>query len=56
VPCASRKNARQTGVPCACLKTHGKGTVLAVGFGHFAVRLLENTHLTLQFIFFGFHV
>jgi hypothetical protein len=56
LPCACPKtHGKQGSLPCAPLKTHDKGTVLAVGFGHFAVRL-PKTHgkVTLQFIFFWF--
>jgi hypothetical protein len=54
LPCACPKtHGKQGSLPCAPLKTHDKGTVLAVGFGHFAVRL-PKTHgkVTIAIYFF----
>jgi hypothetical protein len=73
LPCASQKTHDKQGcLPCAFLKahgnewhvcrappqTHGKRTVLAVGFGHFAVRLpkyaRQSDHCNLFFLVFTF--
>jgi hypothetical protein len=43
LPCIGKKRTAKKALCRAPRpKTHGKGTVSAVGFGHFAVRLPEN--------------